>query len=332
MNMAAQANSSLLAAQKIAAGLPGAAAPSAPVPVLSALAAATQAAAPLLASPPTPIVPPAFPVAPAAPSAPKLPTRIYVGSVDYQISEADVQKIFSAFGAMKKCEMLTNPEKPGTHRGYGFIDFESHESADLAIKHMNNFELAGRNLKVSWASGSTGSGSSSSGAGASAAAAAAAVASGLPQLAIPPAIPTKESLSAEENSTLRSSSDRAALMQKLAASHGANVAPPAPVSKPITSRVVVLRNMVGPNDIDEGLTEEVTDECGHYGNVEWVLIYKERQSENEDDVIVKIFVVFSDLVGCQKAINALNGRWFAGRKVVAESYPEDKFNIKDYTL
>ncbi len=55
-----------------------------------------------------------------------------------------------------------------------------------------------------------------------------------------------------------------------------------------------LRNMVGPEDLDEELESEVTDECGKFGTVKRVIIYQERQSEDDDaEVIVKIFVEFS---------------------------------------
>lgn len=64
------------------------------------------------------------------------------------------------------------------------------------------------------------------------------------------------------------------------------------------SKVVILRNMVGPEDVDEMLQEEIQDECSKYGVVEKVIIYKEKQTDNDDeddygDVIVKIFVEFS---------------------------------------
>ena len=64
------------------------------------------------------------------------------------------------------------------------------------------------------------------------------------------------------------------------------------------SRVVVLRNMVGIEDLDDDLEGEVTEECGKFGLVNRVVIYQERQGEEEDaEVIVKIFVEFSDPSG-----------------------------------
>ena len=50
--------------------------------------------------------------------------------------------------------------------------------------------------------------------------------------------------------------------------------------------------------MDETLQEEIQDECSKYGVVEKVIIYKEKQTDNDDDmdygdIIVKIFVEFS---------------------------------------
>ncbi|XP_051572662.1 poly(U)-binding-splicing factor PUF60-B-like isoform X3 [Myxocyprinus asiaticus] len=99
---------------------------------------------------------------------------------------------------------------------------------------------------------------------------------------------------------------------------------------PSKSTVMVLRNMVGPEDIDDDLEGEVMEECGKYGAVNRVIIYQERQGEDDDsEIIVKIFVEFSDAEEMNKAIQALNNRWFAGRKVVAELYDQARFNNSD---
>uniref|UniRef100_A0A8C9VLS0 Poly-U binding splicing factor a n=1 Tax=Scleropages formosus TaxID=113540 RepID=A0A8C9VLS0_SCLFO len=96
------------------------------------------------------------------------------------------------------------------------------------------------------------------------------------------------------------------------------------------STVMVLRNMVGPEDIDDDLEGEVTEECGKFGAVNRVIIYQEKQGEEEDaEVIVKIFVEFSMASEMNKAIQALNNRWFGGRKVIAEVYDQERFDNSD---
>lgn len=96
------------------------------------------------------------------------------------------------------------------------------------------------------------------------------------------------------------------------------------------STVMVLRNMVGPDNIDDDLEAEVTEECGKFGQVKRVIIYQERQGDEDDaDVIVKIFVKFSEVVEMTRAIQALDQRWFGGRKVSAEAYDQERFESSD---
>jgi len=61
---------------------------------------------------------------------------------------------------------------------------------------------------------------------------------------------------------------------------------------------MILRNMVGPEDVDEDLESEVVDECSKYGNVNRVIIYQEKQSEDDNaEILVKIFVEFTQPSG-----------------------------------
>ncbi|MGH0159462.1 UNVERIFIED_CONTAM: hypothetical protein FKN15_064157 [Acipenser sinensis] len=125
-----------------------------------------------------------------------------------------------------------------------------------------------------------------------------------------------EMLSEQEHISISGSSARHMVMQKL--------------MRKQESTVMVLRNMVGPEDIDDDLEGEVTEECGKFGAVNRVIIYQEKQGEEEDaEVIVKIFVEFSTATEMDKGIEALNGRWFGGRKVIAEVYDEERFNNSD---
>ena len=66
----------------------------------------------------------------------------------------------------------------------------------------------------------------------------------------------------------------------------------------LQSSVIVLRNMVDADDLDEELEDEVTGECSKYGSVQRVIIYQEKQGVEEDaDTVVKIFVMFSKPTG-----------------------------------
>ena len=122
---------------------------------------------------------------------------------------------------------------------------------------------------------------------------------------------------------------------------------------PLQSRVVVLRNMVSVEDLDEDLEYEVTSECNKYGSVERVVIYQEKQGVEEDaEVIIKIFVLFTAASGefsgkgilqhftvvfcvqfvhaeAEAAISSLDGRWFGGRVIKADLYDQSKFDNND---
>lgn len=126
----------------------------------------------------------------------------------------------------------------------------------------------------------------------------------------------ESSISHEENMSISGSNARYMVMQKL--------------SRKSESKVLVLRNMVGVEDLDEDLEHEVTDECSKFGVVNRVVIYNEKQGEEEDaEVIVKIFVEFTQTSETENAANALNGRWFGGRVIKAEGYDEIKFGAGD---
>lgn len=128
-----------------------------------------------------------------------------------------------------------------------------------------------------------------------------------------------QTLQQQETMSIKGQNARQLVMQRL--------------MRPQESKVVILRNMVGIEDVDETLQDEIQDECSKFGIVERVIIYNEKQTENEDDedaeVIVKIFVEFSASSECTKATDALHGRFFGGRRVIAQSYDQALFDHGD---
>lgn len=129
-----------------------------------------------------------------------------------------------------------------------------------------------------------------------------------------------QTLQQQETMSIKGQNARHLVMQRL-------------MRRPLDSKVVILRNMVGPEDVDDLLKEEIQEECSKFGVVERVIIYNEKQTDNEEDdsadVIVKIFVEFSLPSETEKAKDALNGRYFGGRLVRAELYDQALFDHGD---
>ncbi|KAI4487642.1 hypothetical protein M0802_011955 [Mischocyttarus mexicanus] len=91
------------------------------------------------------------------------------------------------------------------------------------------------------------------------------------------------------------------------------------------SKVVLLRNMVGPGEVDEDLEPEVKDECNtKYGDVARVIIHEVIDAIPED--AVRIFVEFKRIESAIKAVVDLNGRFFGGRQVKAGFYSSEKLD------
>jgi splicing factor 45 len=90
------------------------------------------------------------------------------------------------------------------------------------------------------------------------------------------------------------------------------------------SKVILLRNMVGPGEVDDELEPEVKDECTtKYGEVSTVHITEMPNRVPEETV--RIFVEFRKIEHAIKALVDLSGRFFGGRQVRCCFYDLEKY-------
>ncbi|KAK9830194.1 hypothetical protein WJX72_010226 [[Myrmecia] bisecta] len=92
------------------------------------------------------------------------------------------------------------------------------------------------------------------------------------------------------------------------------------------TKVVCMRNMVGPGEVDEDLEDEVGNECSKYGTVTRVLIFEVTEPGYPVEEAVRIFVEFDRVEAATKALIDLAGRFFGGRTVRASFFDEQKFD------
>jgi len=75
-------------------------------------------------------------------------TNIYVGNLSFDVSEAQLEEAFAAFGAVNKSNVITD-RQTGKSRGFGFVEMASNDEVRTAIEALNGSELGGRTITVS---------------------------------------------------------------------------------------------------------------------------------------------------------------------------------------
>ncbi len=73
--------------------------------------------------------------------------NIYVGNLPFNLGEEDLKEIFEEYGEVTSSKIISD-KFSGRSKGFGFIEMDSDDEANNAIKELNNAEVGGRNIKV----------------------------------------------------------------------------------------------------------------------------------------------------------------------------------------
>ena len=289
--------------------------------------------------------------------------RVYVGSVHTTaIREADVKLALSIFGPVKSVQIITDTANQSTtkpHKGYGFVEFDAPEAAELSCQAENAITLAGRQLKI-----------------------------GRPAnfpTDLPPGVPRPpanriyignvsaavgqselqsflESIGPVTGCRLvydpimaahrgfgyvefeRSTDAQTAIVllhgfelagHRLAVAK-AMVGGPLPEGVPdkalieSLNTVIVMRGICDKHEVEDlknrqDMADDIVEECKKFGTV------MDHQLIICLDDTVNFYVRFESNEQATMACNALHNRWFGGKQITCELYNVDRYTMRDFT-
>ena len=73
--------------------------------------------------------------------------NIYVGNLDFKVSEDDLEQLFAAFGAVSSCKIIVD-KYSGRSKGFAFVTMDNDDEANNAIKELNETALKSRDITV----------------------------------------------------------------------------------------------------------------------------------------------------------------------------------------
>ena len=92
--------------------------------------------------------------------------------------------------------------------------------------------------------------------------------------------------------------------------------------------VVVVKNVVGPGEVDADLKGEVVEECSKYGRIldSKIIDLSVEKDDVDPTEAVRIFLKYQDVSQSKFAVETLNGRFFAGRTLGCEFFDVARFD------
>ena len=74
--------------------------------------------------------------------------NVYVSNLSFNTDNDGLRKLFEQFGKVSSARVISDKET-GRSRGFGFVEMDSDEECNAAIKGLNNKEISGRAMSVS---------------------------------------------------------------------------------------------------------------------------------------------------------------------------------------
>lgn len=73
--------------------------------------------------------------------------KLYIGNLPYSTTDENLEQVFSRWGSVASVKIIKDRET-GRSRGFGFIEMESEDAAEDAIRNMHGQDFEGRELTV----------------------------------------------------------------------------------------------------------------------------------------------------------------------------------------
>lgn len=76
--------------------------------------------------------------------------KLFVGGLSWGVDDSGLKEAFSRFGNVVEAKVITDRDS-GRSKGFGFVKYDSEESAHDAKTEMDGAEIDGRAVRVDWA-------------------------------------------------------------------------------------------------------------------------------------------------------------------------------------
>ena len=73
--------------------------------------------------------------------------NLFVGSLPFRLTEAELREIFEEYGEVSSAKIITD-KISGRSKGFGFVEMPDDEAAKKAIEALNGSEVEGRSIVV----------------------------------------------------------------------------------------------------------------------------------------------------------------------------------------